>query len=94
MEFWINMHGCQPYPRHSHLYNKSAHKMIAIVSHCISFEELFDHEMTFQVVLNSRNECNTSCKEHQTTKTFKQWPQRLSDVALFISETFSHASKQ
>ena len=68
--------------------------MIAIVSHCISFEELFDHEMTFQVVLNSRNECNTSCKEHQTTKTFKQWPQRLSDVALFISETFSHASKQ
>ena len=47
--------------------------MIAIVSHCISFEELFDHEMTFQVVLNSRNECNTSCKEHQTTKTFKQW---------------------
>ena len=68
--------------------------MIAIVSHCISFEELFDHEMTFQVVLHSRNECNTSCKEHQTTKTFKQWPQRLSDVALFISETFSHASKQ
>ena len=66
----------------------------AIVSHCIRFEELFDHEMTFQVVLNSRNECNTSCKEHQTTKTFKQWPQRLSDVALFISETFSHASKQ
>ena len=50
--------------------------------------------MTFQVVLNSRNECNTSCKEHQTTKTFKQWPQKLSDVALFISETFSHASKQ
>ena len=60
----------------------------------ISFEELFDHEMTFQVVLNWRNECNTSCKEHQTTKTFKQWTQRLSDVALFISETFSHASKQ
>ena len=62
--------------------------MIAIVCHCISFEELFDHEMTFQVVLNSRNECNTSCKEHQTTKTFKQWPQRLSDLALFISENF------
>ena len=50
--------------------------------------------MTFQVVLNSRNECNTSCKEHQTTKTFKQWPQKLSDVATFISETFYHASKQ
>ena len=50
--------------------------------------------MTFQVVLNSRNECNTSCKEHQTTKTFKQWSQNLFDVALFISETFSHASKQ
>ena len=26
MAFWINIHGCQPYPRNSHLCTKSAQK--------------------------------------------------------------------
>ena len=26
MAFWINIHGCQPYPRKSHLCTKSAQK--------------------------------------------------------------------
>ena len=26
MAFWINVHGCQPYPRNSHLSIKSAQK--------------------------------------------------------------------
>ena len=26
MAFWINIHGCQPYPRHGHLCTKSAQK--------------------------------------------------------------------
>ena len=34
--FWIDIHGCPPYPRNSHLYNKSPQKQyIAIVSNCI-----------------------------------------------------------
>ena len=34
MAFRINIHGRQPYPRHGHLYTKSAQKTMAIVSHC------------------------------------------------------------
>ena len=26
MEFWINIHGCQPYSRHGHLGTKSGEK--------------------------------------------------------------------
>ena len=35
MAFWINIHGCQPYPRNSHLCTKSAQKpklLVATVS--------------------------------------------------------------
>ena len=34
MAFWINIHGCHPYPRNSHLSTKSDKKPIAIVRDC------------------------------------------------------------
>ena len=49
MAFWINIHGCQPYPRNSHLSTKSdiSSKMIAIVSHCTKgYKKALNHNNT------------------------------------------------
>ena len=40
MAFWINIHGCQPYPRHGHLCTKSAQKPKLLLA-TVMFSELF-----------------------------------------------------
>ena len=43
MAFWINIHGCQPYPRNSHLCTKSAQKRQLLLTTVVAHHCTFAH---------------------------------------------------